>query len=323
MAAEAAHKAMLAELAIRARERGIWRVAVVAMLLPWFVFVLAGLIFILCFHHLPVLVLLMVVSFIAVCFQSSALSWVDRRRDRAHAIALCALAACTGTMAGGFVHSGGVHDYWAFNKKGHYTNAKTSTLADAFRDASMIAFAGDAQPNSERSAGYRGPGGQIYCVAPILARNPATVGEDTIQYWAAGMDCCDKGRGAYTCDDVDVPGVHHGLVIYNKTNPFSDALGLPRAVDHYLEAARIASARYPNLAPPAEEPIFLRWISDLEAGRHNLWWGALALWLRVSVMYLILCILLGLTVPSLLLGVLKQDVAAVASNGAGDDGKRL
>merc|ERR1719168_484085 len=72
-------------------------------------------------------------------------------------------------------------------------------------DAGKITFSKDARVDFEVVTGLAD--GQRYCVAPIVGKSPMT----TVQYWAAGVDCCSQD-GNFTCHDVGSKTAHAGLV---------------------------------------------------------------------------------------------------------------
>ncbi|CAK0858599.1 unnamed protein product [Prorocentrum cordatum] len=92
----------------------------------------------------------------------------------------------------------------------------------------------------------------------------ASLGIADIQYWAAGRDCCEGGEH-FTCGDAGRDDARAGLVLRNRTLEFYSAFVTPE-VDLYAEAAGHAKVKF-NIISTEEQPIFVRWVWDLDAGR--------------------------------------------------------
>jgi len=209
---------------------------------------------------------------------------------------LC-LEGVLGALAGGWAWSCGAIDYWSYGEHWQYTNVWPTELAAAHRDASALVFAQGAAPDLMKSASYA-VGGHTYCVAPI-AMSTSDLEVPDVQYWAAGRDCCLDGQGAgdnhFACDDAGKDGARAGLVLRSHT----------QEAEYFNEAAHRAKAQF-NIVSTTEQPIFVRWVRDLEAGRMDFWRRTLAVAFELILLYLVLKILAAGTfriVPQLMKSV--------------------
>jgi len=129
-----------------------------------------------------------------------------------------------------------------------YDNVVASEPAAAVADAGKIAFTTESYVSAKEAAGYVTESGTIYCVAPV--RDSATA--KTIEFWAAGVGCCD-GVGTFTCDSAADSDAHAGAVIFDGLDAFTTSRR-----SYYEKARAKAMAEYGLLAPT--EPMYVRWV---------------------------------------------------------------
>lgn len=260
----------------------------VNMILPWLVFVFAVLAFMHA-HHPDRYVRAVAVCGIAGVF---LLGFFLKRQVGPGwylLLLLCGISVLLGAVAGSLCYCSGAIDYWAYEEHWQYTNVWPTELASAHRDASAFVFAQGAAPDTTKGTGLT-VGTHTYCVAPITM-GITNSGVPDVQYWAAGRDCCPKD-GSFICDDAGVEDARAGLVMYNRTFEFYSAF-LPREIDYYNEAARRAILKY-SIVSTAEEPVFVRWVRDLDERRGDFWHRSMVLALEMIVGYLPISCLLGL-----------------------------
>lgn len=142
-----------------------------------------------------------------------------------------------------------VRQYWYVRNSNIFTNVLPSEAAAGYRDAGKLLFAEGTRVDVQKAVGYKDV--DVYCVAPILDDMQA----DRVQFWAAGLNCCDQ-RGSFDCDDAWNPKAKGGITL--KVDE-----------DIFLKAVKQAQAQY-NLAS-AEDIIFLRWVVDPEQVEQNYW----------------------------------------------------
>jgi hypothetical protein len=262
------------------------------IVLPWVVFAAAVLAVTLAHHPDQYVRVFAVFTFAGVFLLGFFLSFRVKQFKASILSLLCAIAVVLGALAGGVAYCSGAIDYWAFDEHWQYTNVWPTELASAHRDASALVFAQGTAPDVQKGVGYT-MGGHTYCVAPITMRD---LGIPDIQYWAAGRDCCE-GDERFTCDDASLDTARAGLVLRNRTRTFYSAF-VTHEVDYYAEAARHAKVKF-NIISTEEQPIFVRWVWDLDAGRVDFWSRSRRVAFEIVLGYLPVSIVLSLFTPAL------------------------
>uniref|UniRef100_A0A7S1RYH8 Uncharacterized protein n=1 Tax=Alexandrium catenella TaxID=2925 RepID=A0A7S1RYH8_ALECA len=258
------------------------RTLALLVVIPWLVFCAVVLLFTHVYSHAPNFLGSLLLICIVVCIRQSAVNYMRGSSDGAYAMALCVVAMLVGIGVGYHNYSAHMRPYWRYEEQRHYKDVGPEEPADALRDASAITFADGVRPDVQASVGFHA-GPDIYCVAPIGTWD-AGAASRTVQFWAAGKDCCQM-HGAFTCDEATSPSAHGGLVI----NSHDD-------VDKYIHAVRIAESQ--NGAKTAEEPIFVRWVVNLQRARETFLNEAWIFWLLASLTYLPLSAALVVLAPS-------------------------
>lgn len=172
----------------------------------------------------------------------------------------------------------------------HYGGVRPSANPDAYVDAGVLGFARDARLDATQSAGYFSwP--HRYCVAPIVSDNP----EETVSFWAAGMNCCDA-RGRFWCGDADDDDTHGGAgstakMIGIRIMP---SLNIGRWIWHGHEADKLynlavgmAAGSYGLKIP--RNPIVVGWVKDVD---HEAWVATFTAVIFFAVFVLITLVLL-------------------------------
>jgi len=129
-----------------------------------------------------------------------------------------------------------------------YDNVVASEPAAAVADAGKVVFTSESYVSTREAAGYVTESGNMYCVAPV--RDSATA--KTIEFWAAGVDCCE-GLGTFTCDSAADSEAHAGAVIFDGLDAFTTSRR-----SYYQKARAKAVAEYALLSPA--EPLYVRWV---------------------------------------------------------------
>lgn len=262
--------------------RVLTRILSKVVLGPWLIFTISSLLFAFCFHNCPHVLIVFAVLFFAGCVVRCLMESRGGSKDASFALALCALAVVVGSFVGWYNYAGNVANFYAFDERRQYTNLWPDDLAAAHTDASAIVFAMGSKPDVTMSVAYR-VGGSIYCVAPIRVWGAPM--SNSIQYWAAGRDCC-QSNGPYTCDSTRDPLARGGLVITNRDAEF------------YLQAAKIAAAQ--GGVTTATQPLFVKWVRDFGAARNDFLRAAGLFWFLSSLACLPVCAVFGLGAPTVL-----------------------
>jgi len=183
-----------------------------------------------------------------------------------------------GTLVGLFSYDCCIGEYWLSQRLEARQNVLPSEPAGAYANAGEIVFADEARVDASKSVGFKDT--DIYCVAPVASDAPL----DTVQFWAAGINCCGA-RGSFACDDAWNPKAHAGVVINNISNVLmrSDIRG------KYLQAIKLAEVTYAIAS--AQEPIFVRWVANPDQVQLNVWRAGLGILLASIIIAALFCIL--------------------------------
>lgn len=198
------------------------------------------------------------------------------------------LAVVVGTFIGLFSYDCCIGEYWDSQKLEARENVLPSEPAAAFASAGEIVFADEARVDPSKAVGYKDS--RVFCVAPIAGDGPT----DTVQFWAAGIDCCGA-RDSFVCDDSWNPKAHAGVVIQNKTkwSMMNEDLH-----SQYLKAVKLAEVTY-SIAS-AKKPIFVRWVSDPNQVELNLWRAGMGVMLACIIVAALLCALQAFAVHTIM-----------------------
>lgn len=120
-------------------------------------------------------------------------------------------------------------------------------------DAGRVVFTSDTSLFTNYSVSYVSEQGYMYCLAPIYDDSPIK----RIQFWAAGIGCCDDG--IFQCDSAKHPMAHAGIVIFDNNGYFND--------HHrkYYDKARVKAQALYSLNSTAN-PIYVRWVHEGSLG---------------------------------------------------------
>lgn len=188
-------------------------------------------------------------------------------------------AILLGTLVGVISYDCCIGEYWEKQKLEMRENVLPSEPAAAFMNVGEIIFADEARVDPSRAVGYKD--GKVYCVAPIAS----DFAFETVQFWAAGTDCCGS-RDSFVCDDAWNPKAHAGVVIRNDTKWSKLREDVHKM---YHKAVKLAEQTY-DIAS-AEEPIFVRWVSNPEKVEFNMWSAGLGVVLAAIIIAALLCAL--------------------------------
>lgn len=185
-------------------------------------------------------------------------------------------ALVLGTAVGYVCYDCCIGEYWLSQSLEARENVLPSEPAGAYSNAGQLVFADEARVDASKSVGFKD--GETYCVAPIASDAPL----DTVQFWAAGVDCCGA-RGSFACDDSWNPKAHAGVVINNVTWTMmrSDIRG------HYLKAIKLAEVTYAIAS--VKEPILVRWVANPDQVQLNVWRAGFGALLAAIIIAALVC----------------------------------
>jgi len=259
----------------------------------WVVFSCVCLLFGLSYHNSKVeiwtVVVLGIIVLLAVVYQSWH-TWYESHMSRTSIIVATWLlvAVVTGSWVGLYSYECCISEYWMAHELEARTNVLPSEAAGAYSNAGAIVFADEARVDPSRSVGFKD--NAVYCVAPVAS----DAALDTVQFWAAGTDCCGA-RGSFHCDDAWNPKARSGLVILPKPD---NSIIHEDVREQYMKAVRLAEVTYAIAS--AKEPIFVRWVSDPAQVELNIWRAGMGIVIAAIVIASLVCGLQAFAVHTVL-----------------------
>lgn len=253
------------------------------ILVPWVAFIAVSCLFAFAYHHVPIVIWLLVILGIALCASQMQSASQRQTAQTLRLIILAMIALCVAAIVGLINYKRFFAWYW-FYEDGHtYTEVNPSEPAAGYSDASELMFTNRSHIDVTKSLGYKDV--QVYCVAPILSNDPAQ-NNGPVQFWAAGLDCC-AARGLFGCDDAWNPHARGGAVVPSEATLDGGVL------DNYRRATRQAEAAF-NITS-AQTAIVLHWVVDPEQVRRNHFRSGVGMLLISCAVYLALsCLVAGL-----------------------------
>lgn len=223
---------------------------------PFMVFFIITLMFYLFYHHYAHIVTLVIFCFAALgmLFISMSSSEQTGKFHKALGV-LILLATFFGFMWGDLTYHKYFVQYFAMDENRAYTNVLPSEPAASRADAGKLAFADNARVDTTKAVGYME--GDVFCVAPIMDEMQA----GRVEYWAAGVNCCNQ-RGSFYCDDAPDASAHDGVVLLDTKSWFAWFF-LPSHIDKFEAAVGQAEAAFDLVSSPT--PLFVRWVENPNA----------------------------------------------------------
>jgi hypothetical protein len=241
--------------------------------IPWLMFsILCGL-FAFVYHHYALVVWAIISLWFLLAFLFMVLDARNRMGGSWFLLLgmLCVAAAVNGSIAGQYNYWTNMYPYWSYYEHSTYTNVLPTASAISHSDAGKIVFASTARVDTSRALGYKQ--GTVYCVAPILDDHQV----NRVEYWAAGVDCCNS-RGDFACDDTWDPTAKSGLVLpafMGATVSMANSdIGVRgkwwrSTRDRFIQAVKMAEASYDLKS--AENPLLVQWIANPQRYTDDLW----------------------------------------------------
>jgi hypothetical protein len=242
----------------------------VLVLVPWLTFMWTLLLWLLLRHYMPSACLLLTVLIAGACCVLIHLSISGKSWGSTPLFPLglfCLFAVFCASLVGDAGWSSHWRQYWWTQTGSRVEGNSASTPAAGHVDASVIGFwdlenggtVNGTYVDDLRSAGFKN--GHYFCVAPIISPETADGGFIRVNYWAIGVDCCQRS-GSFMCDDSRDIEAGYGVVMLDGGFPCPDC-----HLDEFRSAVRKAEALHGLVSAPGA--LFVRWVRNplmLEAG---------------------------------------------------------
>jgi len=191
---------------------------------------------------------------------------------------LCIPAILVGSFFGSYIHEGYQVYTTFYSNTRKYENVDSSQPASAVADAGKLIFTEGTYVDVNNSVSYKAETGKVYCIAPIHTDASVT----SIEFWAVGVNCCDKD-GNFACDDSTDASVHSGAVVFD-----SEGFLTSSRYSYYELAQEKAEASY-GLST-VEAALFVRWLNEdsLEYMQHHYRNLAIIFWIVCASVYCII-----------------------------------
>lgn len=239
---------------------------------PAVVFFVTSASFVFLYHYAMELVFLIVGVCVAV---SGGLMAVPNKRANAPAFwfnvgILCLTAAIMGSAAGMWNFNRNTGLYWAYQGQREYTNVRPESPALSVLDAGKLQFSSDAKVDLSKAAGYKA--GSMYCAAPVIGREQPS----PIEFWAAGVGCCDA-TGGFTCGKVKDDDARSGLVYLQELSlDTPDLSNLRNAAKAVQDQHGLASS---------SDALFVHWVDDPDRAAWEYHLSGVGFWIGTSLIY--------------------------------------
>lgn len=230
---------------------------------PWLVFMWVLLLWLLLRHFSDPATSVLTACVLLGC-SGMMLAWYQGRRSGPISLlvlgALCLGATIGASVAGQYGWEQYWRQYWWTQTgfRGGITTAATPAMARAdfavinFWDDGAVGTYNDTRVDHTRGAGFKDT--DYYCVAPILSPDLSGAGLSLVNFWAVGINCCQR-YGAFTCDDSRQWNAGAGLVTLEGGYPCPTC-----NVDKFRAAVTKAEAVHGLVS--ANGARFVRWVKD-------------------------------------------------------------
>mmetsp|Transcript_117535 Transcript_117535/g.374501 ORF Transcript_117535/g.374501 Transcript_117535/m.374501 type:complete len:361 (-) Transcript_117535:215-1297(-) len=257
------------------------------VMLPVLVFVAISLCYCWVYHEKPAVIW----SVTAFCLCLSMLFMVARQKNGAPRFwfnvgFLVLLATVAANVGGQWNFHRHFFMYWAYEGQREYSNVSPKEPALSHLDGGKLIFTDDARVDVAASVGLL-EGEDRVCVAPIVVASSdssswraayTAAGRSSIEYWAAGVNCCGDGDGrTFTCDDIRNKQAHAGLV-------FLDYGPRRKLLETFVKAAKEAGTTHGM--EPAQDAMFVMWVVDPDDAQHWYWHAGTSFLAGGTIVYL-------------------------------------
>jgi len=199
----------------------------------------------------------------------------------------CLPAVLLGSFVGLYLYdSYAIFPYFYSNAR-LYNNVSPTESAAAVADGGKLIFSGETFVDVNSGISYIAENGNTYCVAPI--HDGAAI--DRIQFWAAGINCCDNAAGSnstFECDSAHDNSAHSGIVVFDNNGFFEEA-----RYKYYQRARDKAEATY--ALNSVDRPVYVRWVKqeNLDMLVSFYTWRGIGFLFLFAILYLLLSAVLA------------------------------
>jgi len=196
---------------------------------------------------------------------------------------LCLIAILISSVVGEYAMLTGLREYKRLSRGASYFNVLPDEAAGGKLDAATLVFASGTRVDTSRSFGFtdvRNEEAPVYCVAPV---SDGDLYDKRIQYWAAGINCCET-RSNFNCFQPDSVGAE-GATVFPKDAKLEE--GFKRAVQGAMGSYGLTTG---------DEYLLLMWTKDPVAYRNRLWSGTVTLFGILAIVYLLISGMIGFAV---------------------------
>mmetsp|Transcript_16170 Transcript_16170/g.37879 ORF Transcript_16170/g.37879 Transcript_16170/m.37879 type:complete len:492 (-) Transcript_16170:125-1600(-) len=254
----------------------------ILVLAPWLLFMWVLLLWILLRHYSADTSAMLTGILLAASATLVVLWYMGKRWGPVSFLALgslCLIAVLAGTTVGQLGWIRYWRQYWWLQTGARTEGNSAATPAGSQVDSAIIGFWDDhfqrtvhgTYVDDLKSAGFKDE--YYYCVAPVLSPQSAESTFIRVNYWAVGINCCQRS-GSFFCDDSRSYDAGYGIVMLDE--------GLPCPNCHQREfkaAVSKAEALHGLVSAPGAR--FIRWVRNPMATEMAMLWKAL-LFLLVS-----------------------------------------
>lgn len=204
---------------------------------------------------------------------------------------LCMITALTAMVIGSRNYHATFAPYSVASQGRSYKDISPAASASGHADAGTILFKNGTMLDDSKTIGLR-LYGRTYCVAPISTKQAASTQPEAgapgpaVQFWAVGLDCCEK-RGSFNCDDAGDADAKGGIALYapdDGEEAFMRQIFAPRIFRKgYARAIEGAVALYGLQS--ASPPVLVRWAKEPGTLLQGWLIASVLVWLISTVIY--------------------------------------
>lgn len=179
---------------LRLSRQGRLSEAAITVALPWLLFFLVECLFLFAYGDMKVLVWILISLCTCLSLLFAFIGIAARHTVFLILGFLCLVAVTISCSIGLFIDGRFLHGFRELDRGPEYTGVSPLQSARATHDAGVLHFVNDSFVDDRRTLGYVSLG-SIFCIAPVGLQGEYS---STVEYWAVGIDCCEK-RTNFDC----------------------------------------------------------------------------------------------------------------------------
>lgn len=204
---------------------------------------------------------------------------------------LCLITALTALVIGSRNYHATFAPYTVASQGRSYKDVSPGASASSHADAGTILFKNGTVLDDSKAVGLR-LYGRTYCAAPVSTKQAASAQPEAgapgpaVQFWAVGLDCCEK-RGNFNCDDAGDADAKGGVALYapdDGEEALMRQIFAPRIFRKgYARAIEGATALYGLQS--ASSPVLVRWVKEPDSLMQGWLIASTMVWLVSTIIY--------------------------------------